>query len=54
MLRVLAGDGVLSAAIMDFRGSIYESLQRFPQKCPPAYSDSGFEWVNLGIAAGIL
>ena len=32
LLRVRAEDGLLPAAILDFRGSIWQSLQRMPGK----------------------
>ena len=35
-----------------FQAQTWESLQDFPKKHTPACSDSGFEGVNLGIAAG--
>ena len=41
-----------AAVIPDFRGSIWESLQRMPGIGPIACSDSGFQGVNLGITAG--
>ena len=40
--------------ILDLSGWIWESLHALPWKQHRECSDSGFEWVNLGIAAGIL
>ena len=45
---------LLRAAILDFMGSIWESLQRMPGIRPLVCSDSGFQGVNLGIAAWIV
>ena len=42
-----------AAVIPDFRGQTWESLQGLPEIGPPACSDSGFQVVNLGIAAEI-
>ena len=42
---------LLCAAIPDFRGSIWESLQGYARLRSLACSDSGFQGVNLGIAA---
>ena len=42
---------LLRAVILDLRGSIWESLQVFARKRPPACSDSGFHRSNLAIAA---
>ena len=42
---------LLRAAIRDFRGSIWESLQGYARLRPLACSDSGFQGVNLGITA---
>ena len=52
--KFLPGNDIQRAVILDLRGSIWESLQDFPKKHTPACSDSGFEGVNLGIAAGKL
>ena len=43
----------LRAAIRDFRGQTWQSLQGYARLRPPACSDSGFQGVNLGIAAEI-
>ena len=40
-----------AAMIPDFRGQTWKSLQGMPGISPPACSDSGFQGVNLGIAA---
>ena len=42
---------LLRAVILDFRGSIWESLQGYARLRPLACSDSGFHGVNLGITA---
>ena len=42
---------LLCAAIPDFRGYTWESLQGYARLRPLACSDSGFQGVNLGITA---
>ena len=49
--KVMPVYALLCAAIPDFRGSIWESLQGYCPFTPLACSDSLFEGVNLGIAA---
>ena len=51
--KVMPVYALLCAAIPDFRGSIWESLQGYARLRPLACSDSLFEGVNLGIAAGL-
>ena len=45
---------LLRAAIPDFRGYTWESLQGYARLRPLACSDSGFQGGNLGIAARLL
>ena len=42
---------LLRAVILDFRVSIWQSLQENPLEQPHRCSDSGFQGVNLGITA---
>ena len=49
--KVMPVYALLCAAIPDFRGSIWESLQGYCPFTPLACSDSLFEGVNLGIDA---
>ena len=45
---------LLPASILDFMGSIWESLQGYARLRPLVCSDSGFQGVNLGITARLL
>ena len=45
------GLALLRAAIPDFRGQTWQSMQGYARLRPPACSDSGFQGSNLRIAA---
>ena len=47
-------NNLLRASILDFMGSIWESLQRIPSFWPRCCSNSGFQGVNLRIAARVV
>ena len=49
--KVMPVYALLCAAIPDFRGYTWESLQGYARLRPLACSDSGFQGVNLGITA---
>ena len=52
--KVMPVYALLCAAIPDFRGYTWESLQGYARLRPLACSDSGFQGGNLGIAARLL
>ena len=49
--KVMPVYALLCAAIPDFRGYTWESLQGYARLRPLACSDSGFQGLNLGITA---